>query len=1213
MKRSQSPTKKFTGLRFTLQTALCLVLFCAGAWSSVGNALPIARLRRVEPTVQLRHKSAKSWIVARERGAIVYGDTVQTGSKGKADILFANGTKVAMRARSSIEIIEPSNPNNPLIIRVFGALSEVFVRPRGNTQVRTAAAIAAARGTEFIVRLPDENSTQVVVSEGSVDFINEQGQVLIQENQSSVARVGVAPTLPIAIDVSGELAWTADVIGLPLEWRTPFLSLDRASIVRIRKAEESAAKAHPEDVATQLRWGKVLHDLGEYSNAAEVFARLTKAAPENAEVWLALSRAERGRGAGQAALVAAQRALELSLQDNNLSQDATLQIALAQLVLGDTQAAQRVLDPIQEMPQGRAASGLVALREGRVEEAIADLRVALDSPTLQKDASLRTILALSLLSRNESAAALVEARRAVQDEPNFADANGALSSVLFFNGDRKAAETAARRAVSLDIESPLALLSQSRVLLAAGRADEAREAISRAYALAPSPLLATELADAYARLKQWRKAETFYRRALKTAPDFAPAHAGLGVVLQEQGQTKDAEAALARARVLDPRGALVRARLAQLYVEQGQLERAAAELPDGFKLPRTPENALLLVRLSELGLLRDNLFDALEFARRAVVLLPQSGLAHYQLGRVYVEMGRAVQAEEQFRQAVILDPELDKARFALGYVRNLIETGRDISRPSAILNGVNLGASSRAFEQQNLRTPGVEERVQASLSDPTVARTATRAVGDTQNDGVLGTRDQNDASFSHLNESSDRRSLLGVTASRIERTGQVENSDSVVERAGLSIGNNNRSNTAGLFFTANIERANVGLNYGEPLTSSALSRAETVRSGVLFGGYFRQTQNQRTRWLVRGTSIEDKTRRPDDASRRDMDGDSFDFELRHDWRWNRRQLLSSGLNLGRSRQKSELFLRGIPMVFPDQRIETGTRLEQQSFYLRNQFDINSRVTLTGELQRKKLSKESWAIIQEPIFLRFDIPEVDKSFWEPKAVLDVRLSAQSGLRLRAQRVVGDAGGYELLTPTDLFSTSLSNLPQLSIGGLSKELDVEAYHTFQNSSLLRLALFDKKMSDTREASFDGLSGELVPRAHLRGARLALEGSLGKATFFTSVSALRGRDLSNDRELAFVPRLQAEAGMQWLRRDGLFVQPSWLYQGSRIVPREGGFVRERRDGFSLFNLRVGKRLGAKSVFFVEVINIFDRPFDILGVDQPGRRFRIGTSQRF
>jgi hypothetical protein len=188
-----------------------LMMATSSAW-----ALPVARLRNVKPQVQI--STGNGFLEARERAAIRFGDIVRTGNGGKAELLFTNGTRVAMRENSQIQLVAPGQKDSPMVIRVFGALSEVFVRPRGNTQVRTAAAIAAARGTAFLVSLPDENTAIVTVTEDEVDFFNDQGRVLLAAGQQSTAKVGAAPSAPVAVDASGLAAWTAEIAGLPVDF-----------------------------------------------------------------------------------------------------------------------------------------------------------------------------------------------------------------------------------------------------------------------------------------------------------------------------------------------------------------------------------------------------------------------------------------------------------------------------------------------------------------------------------------------------------------------------------------------------------------------------------------------------------------------------------------------------------------------------------------------------------------------------------------------------------------------------------------------------------------------------------------------------------------------------------------------------------------------------------------------------------------------------------
>lgn len=1186
-----------------LASALFLVSLSPGS-----QAIPLARMRRLEPTVQMRSARAQNWSLARERGALTYGDTVRTSAKGKADVLFANGTKIAMRGGTSIQIVPPANPNDPLVIRLFGSLSEVFVRPKGNTQIRTAAAIAAARGTEYLVRLVDENTTQVIVTEGSVDFANAQGRVIVEANQQSVARVGQAPTVPVAVDVSGALRWTADVTGLPLEWETPFRSLDASGATRELQIAQRAAADAPQDVKAQQRLAEAFYDNFEYSNAAQQFQKAAQMGPQNVAAWIGLSRTQRARGDGAAAVEAANRALQI--EPDNLA--ARLELALSQMVRGDNAAAQAALTSIQTTPQAQAVLGLMALRAGDVDGAEIFFRAALASaPTLS---NARSLLALSLLTQNRVAQAKSEARMAVEAQPLSAQSQGALAMVLFFRGDLRGAQSASRLAVLANPDSPFALLTQGRVLVSEGRLDAAHDALARAQSLAPQlPIVASELGEIYLRLKQFPKAESNFRLALAQSPDLAAAHSGLGAVLEAQGQDGQALAELQRALQLDPQDTAARTRLVEFYIARGELQKAAAAVPKD--LAPTPENGLLLARLSELSLFQQDLLQALDYARRAVSLLPGSSLAHYQLGRVYLEQDRTFQAEQQFRQATILDRENASARFALGTIREQIESGRDLTRASSLLSEANLGGALRGLSLQNLQSPGMEDRIQAALQDPTVARIATRSYGDTQIDGVIGDKGRADADFSSLHSSQDRSSLLGVTALTNSRDGARFNSDQTTDRIGLMVGQKAKDNPSGVFFLGQFDHINQGLNTGNLSSFAHDARVRISKPSILFGGNLQKSQDSRTRFLVQWTGFDEAADGFSRGSSRQKDGRSYSFELRHDRQIGAKNYLSAGFGLGSARSNTNFFFGAFLPYVPDQKFMTANRVRSAEAYIRDDFSPSKRLTLTGELQLKKLDQNSAVQFTKPVVLPRSFHElVNGVFVLPKFVLDYRLNADTGIRLRVRRVLGAITDFELLRPTELFTALPNGLPRLGIGGRGNSVEIEADHTFSDSSFLRFNFFQQQLSDVQEPSVDSSAGQLVKRARLRGLSASYEGSIGhETTFYLNTTFNDAKDEGRSRAIAFVPRFVGEAGLQYLRRDGWFLQPSYVYQSARFVPLAMGTGQEKRAGFGLLNLRVGKRFGLKSAFYAEVVNITDQKFDILGIQQSGRQFRIGASQRF
>jgi Flp pilus assembly protein TadD len=755
------------------------------------------------------------------------------------------------------------------------------------------------------------------------------------------------------------------------------------------------------------------------------------------------------------------------------------------------------------------------------------------------------------------------------------------------------------------------LLTQGRVLISQGDVDGARLSYSRAQALAPAlPVLASELGAVYLRQGLLTKAEEQYRQAVQQSPNFADAHAGLGIVLQEQGKEEEARLQLARALEIDPNNSVARATSLGLRIAQGELNQARTETPQ--KVEETPQNGLLLVHLSELSLLRQDVFAAQQYARRAVSLLPDSSIAHYQLGRVYLEQGRTAQAEQEFRQAVVLDPENASARFALGYTRELAETGRDNSRPAAALNPSQLGGALRALDLQNLQTAGAEDRIQAALQDPTVARTATRSIGDTQIDGVIGTNGQLDGDISYLNESDDRRSLLGLTLGHHEHDGPRDNSDIEINRFGLTYGKKAKDNSSGLFFLAQDEQSKQGLNTGTFSSFAADARGRTQRPLVLFGGNAYQGRNGRTRFLIQGSRPEVESTGFMQNSWNLTQAKTFSAEVRHDVRLNNRNLLSAGFNLGRRKRTTEFLYGGVSST-ADEYFKLGANIRSYSAYVRNEAQINKKLSLSGELQVHRLQVDSsFELLSPAPGFSFSSELTNGSFVLPKVIVDYRLNDRTGIRLRARRLAGIVEDFGLLTPTDLFATPLSDLPKLGLGGKGTGIELEADHTFLNTSFIRINIFDHKLRNIQEPSADSSAGAVVPTARLRGVRAVYEGVLNHdTTFFVHLNLNDARDNRHDRQISFVPRLLSEAGLFYLRPDGWFLQPSYVYQSARYAPTNTG--RDKLPGFGLFNLRIGKRSGLQSTFYVEVANAFNQEFDILGIDQPQRQLRFGMSKRF
>lgn len=1131
-------------------TAVAMLLLAA-LCGTESRALPVARLREVKPVVEI--KAARVWRVARERGALTFGDTLRTGTRGATRVLFNNGTEISLRAQTQIQIVAPPTLNKPLIVRVFGAVGEIFVRAKGPTEIRTAAGTAATRGTEFLVSVQNENFTRVAVSEGRVAFSNARGTVEIAPNQQSSATTTTAPTSPVAVDVSGLIQWVFDASALPLEI-------------------ENANLKTPADLRA---------------------AKQNNAPP-----------------------------LEIALID--------AQIALSN---GQNQSAQQILTPFEDENAVALPLGLANLRLGD----FAGAQTRFESVLAQnpRDAGALTLLANAQLAQSQIQNALQNAQKAVAIAPDSASALATLANAQFFSSDTKNARKNARLALKLDPISPLALLSYGRVEAASGNFDEARQGLAQAASLRGDLRgVQRDLGEVFLALDQLPRAQNAFETALLQNPNDAFARAGLATTFQRTGRQNEAKTEFARALELAPTSPFVRARYAGFLVESGDLGGATAQAqllapPTGattnsaIQNPNdAPESGALLIRLSEAALFRQKLNEALDYASRAVKILPDSALAHYQLGRVFLEQNRTAQAENQFRLATALDPDLARARYALGLTQDFASSGRDTSRPAGQIAAALESGQSGGLNVRNLATPGANDRIQAAIQDPTVVRTATRSFGDFQLDAVLGENGEREGTLSFLRESSNRRAVYGVGVSRVESEGVRANADSQITRFSALYGQKESGSPSGFFLSGEWRRDESGLNFGpESNSANVNSRVNRNVSPDLLGGYVRQWNGRsRTRLLVQSSRAQLNAQVFIGTQQNRLRSENL--EIRHDQRVSDSLGWSAGGNIGQRRFDSRDFLPSPDPMAPSITENGLLKARVSDVYVRANWQPRSGLRLSGELKGRRLKRTlNSRVVLTP---GPPIPETraqETSFVGlPLFVASYRLDGQSNLRYRARRHLGSLEDFSFLAPIDIFLFSQREFPELPFFERGRSHELEFDRTLNNASFVRLSVFQFSADQGSNSA-----GELNNGARFRGARLGYEGTFNRETSFFLNAALnqtRGTvligELSSPRqEFTGVPRYQIEVGAQYLSDRGFFVQPSLAYFASRFAPDFLEGARTKDGGFALANLRVGKRSGLKSVVFAEISNLFDKFYTVRNqsgeVLQQRRTARIGVTQRF
>ena len=1157
----------------TATLLVCLLVFALAPPLSAAPSATASVFALPSPSqVTVQRSGVGPFLPLRLGTPLFPGDVIRTGPGGTAEILFASGPHVKINVNSSVRITPgtPAQKSEGLIQAIFGV---IWAHLRPGQSIRTLTANIVVRGTDVLVAV-DEGGTTLTVVSGAADFVNTQGAVQVAAGQQSVARPGRAPTAPVAVDVSGLIAWTADIAGLPLEYETPEV-LGRHDFASEAAQYEADTQRTPADPAAWTRLGQARRGLGDLPGAQAAFAQAIQIAPDD----------ERARV--NAALTF-------------LSQDRAGQ-------------ARAVLEPVRGQAQALAVLGLVALHEDRRADAVRDLTAALaqDKTLYQADA----LLALALLSQDDLTGAHAAALAAVQTRPDSAQAQGAWAMTLFFEGEGGKAEAASRQAARLNPQSPFALLTQGRVLLARQQIDAALASYERAAGVAPFLwLVHQELGAVYLRLDMPRKAEEEYRAALGRNGDSADALAGLGLALARQGRLAEAETALRRATAVGPDNATAHYDMATFLIERGRLDEARRELESSVRA--APERGILYARLAELSLYRQDLFSAQEFARRAVRLLPDSAQAHYELGRVYLEQERSFQAEQEFRQATTLDRRFSDARFALGLAEEAVEAGRDLSRPLGAITAANQSGAAGALNIQNLQTAGAQERIQAAIQDPAVVRTASRSFGDSQLDARYGDGGVRDFDLSSLHENTNKRGEAGLTAQRFHDDGVRADSGSTSERAGLLFGDKAADNPSGVFVQGQYQHEKFGGDTGvtsDPIR--ATQHIDTKLPNALAGVNLQRREDQNTLLLVQ--SDQPDSGLVDITGSTKTRGRSYHGEIRHDTQMGGRHLLIVGAAIGSRRfDVANLLLAPPGSGFPDINAHSATVLRTLQAYVRDEAALSPRLNLTLEL---KVDRLDYRFGDTSAPLTGSRPTVGL----PNAVLEYRPDPNSGIRLRARRLFSTVEDFELLAPRDVFLLSSDDLLGLSLGSRGDSYEMEVDHTFRDASFLRLGVFQQ---DLRNA-FDG-AAERFPSVRLRAAQLRYEGILSPTTTAfvdADLTDAQGRvdygseaGLGPRQSLSLIPRYGLEAGLQFLDRAGLFAQPSFTFQGSRLEPAGNpGDPRAPIGGFGVLNVRAGKRWGLTSTVFVEVANALDRRYTVSGGYaerlQPGRRVRIGASFRF
>lgn len=236
------------------------------------------------------------------------------------------------------------------------------------------------------------------------------------------------------------------------------------------------------------------------------------------------------------------------------------------------------------------------------------------------------------------------------------------------------AESAARRAVSMDTSLVAGWNNLGIVLQEVGNFEESRTCLEQVTALRPGWAEAhNNLANTLRRLGRFDLAEPHYRQALTLNPDYPEAHSNLAFLLSAQGRHDEAAVEAQRAIELNPR--LIDAYLNLAEVEISRHRHDAALRALDMLRAFAPQHPAALAAYAKVLQQLERDTEALDFARQAVALAPQSAEAHSTLATVLQALGQTGEALAAFEKAVTL-PGAVAEQALLGRATLLLEAGR---------------------------------------------------------------------------------------------------------------------------------------------------------------------------------------------------------------------------------------------------------------------------------------------------------------------------------------------------------------------------------------------------------------------------------------------------------------------------------------------------------------------------------------------------------
>ncbi len=441
---------------------------------------------------------------------------------------------------------------------------------------------------------------------------------------------------------------------------------------RLAKLEASS----PNAIATTYLKALIAYSEGRREAARDLVRLVVKVAPDDMRSLLLAGSVEFDLGN----YVLAEQRLSKLVAQSSASPYARRLLATTRMRLGQTDKAWEAIAPVVELRDADAPSLLIA---GQIAEARSDRKAALDfarrAVELEpKSATYRTALGQMQLRAGDREAGIASLKAAISADPQQASGDTALIAYLLQTDRKREAMDVAEALVRRLPDSAAAHGALGGALLVGGAEAKARQEFEKALAIDPAfEDAARNLAQLKARDGDLDAAQRLLEGVLSKQPA-SELSALLLAVLQARSGAKSEVVLATLDKLIAAAPASERARIAKLQylLEQKRVREASefvrgalADMPEsnamlqwlarvqlianepaqavttyGKLSQRMPQSAAPLLGLVAAHTKEKNWTAALDAARRAVAIAPDSPEVHLVLASVYTDAGKSVEA-----------------------------------------------------------------------------------------------------------------------------------------------------------------------------------------------------------------------------------------------------------------------------------------------------------------------------------------------------------------------------------------------------------------------------------------------------------------------------------------------------------------------------------------------------------------------------------------